>query len=164
MKKFLLILISLLFLNVQAITLRGSVNEEYIPNGFYGSWAVISKLDGSNNPMLFNKESRDIWTLSGRGNILTLQNLQSGASSEIEIKEKSKDGKSLQFKREKTVEKNNQKTKYTEIVSFKLYGNNFSGTDKFSVEEYGENNALIKKSEATYIVEGVKISGSSWSD
>ena len=88
MKRFLLVLCSLLFLSVQAQPLRGGVSEDYIPSGFFGSWGVISKLDASNNPSMFNYESRDIWTLSGYDKTLILQNLESGAHSEIVIKDK----------------------------------------------------------------------------
>lgn len=158
MKKFLFILICFLFLNVSAFELKGGVVEEYIPKGFFGSWAVISKLDSSNNPSVFNYESRDIWTLSGYNNVLILENLQSGARSEIEIKDKSTDGKTLTFKREKVVLKG-QKTIYKETVSFKLMNTNFSGTDEFIVERYNSENKLIKKDIATYHIAGVKISG-----
>ena len=127
---------------------------------FFCLFCVISKLDSSNNPTLFNYQSRDIWTLSGHDNILILQNLESGARSEITVKDKSKDNRTLKFEREKVVEnKDSTKIIYREIVQFMLLGNNFSGTDKFIVEKYDENNTLIKKDEAKYVVEGVKISG-----
>jgi hypothetical protein len=161
MKRFLLILCAFLFLNVQAQPLKGGVSEDYIPSGFFGSWGVISKLDSSNNPTMFNYESRDIWTLSGHNKTLVLQNLQSGAHSEITIKDKSKDGRTLKFHREKTVPNENGKTIYKETVRFTLYGKHFSGTDKFSVQQYDRENKLIKDSQATYIVEGVRISGES---
>ena len=159
MKKVLLVIFSLLFLNVQALSLKGGVSEDYVPKGFFGSWGVISKLDSSNNPSLFEKQSRDIWILSGYSDILILQNLESGARSEIKVKEKTVDGKTLKFEREKVVEKGSEKIIYKEIVSFSLWGNNFSGTDKFIVEKRDLKNNLIQKSEAKYIVEGVKISG-----
>ena len=161
MKRFLLTLCSLLFLSVQAQPLRGGVSEDYIPSGFFGSWGVISKLDASNNPSMFNYESRDIWTLSGYDKTLILQNLQSGAHSEIVIKDKTHDGRTLKFNREKTVNTPTGKTIYSEVVKFTLYGKNFSGTDKFSIQEYDKNNKLTKTSQATYIVEGVRISGES---
>ena len=160
MRKFILLIFSLFFLCADASILKGSVSEEYIPSGFFGSWGVISKLDSSNNPTMFNYQSRDIWTLSGHNNVLVLQNLQSGARSEIRIKDKASDGRTLKFEREKIVKQDDlSKVIYREIVSFRLLGNNFSGTDKFIVEEYDKNNSLIKKNEALYIVEGVKISG-----
>lgn len=160
MRKILLVFLSFVFLCAHAQLLKGGVSEEYIPQGFFGSWGVISKLDSSNNPTLFNYQSRDIWTLSGHDNILILQNLESGARSEITLKDKSKDNRTLKFEREKVVEnKDSTKIIYREIVQFMLLGNNFSGTDKFIVEKYDEHNTLIKKDEAKYVVEGVKISG-----
>jgi len=159
MKKFLLLLICFLFLQVNAQTLKAGVSEDYIPKGFFGSWAVISKLNSSNNPSVFNYESRDIWVLSGYNNILILENQQSGARSEITIEQKSKDNRTLTFKREKTVNPKSGKIIYKETVSFKLMGPNFSGIDEFVVERYDENNKFIKKDIATYQIAGVRISG-----
>ena len=162
MKKIFLIIVLFSTFCAHGFSLKGGISEEYIPHGFFGSWGVISKLQTSSNPTMFNYESRDIWTLSGFNQTLVLQNIQSGARSEIHIKEKNKDGQTLKFQREKTIqEKNSNKTIYKEIVSFKLTGNNFSGTDKFIVEKRDNNNTLIKKEEALYKVEGIKISGES---
>lgn len=158
MKKFLSVLICFLLLNVHAFTLKGGVNEEYVPSGFYGTWGVISKMKSSNNPAIFNTESRDIWILSGHSNVLILENMDSGARSEIIIKHKTKEKGILKFEREKIVEKNNEKTVYREIVEFLLLKDTFSGSDKFIVENWSDG-VLIKKSEATYSVSGIKISG-----
>lgn len=161
MKKIFLILISMLFLTVNADTLKGGVSEEYIPKGFFGSWGVISKMNSSNNPIAFNQESRDIWNLSGYDNTLILENLESGAHSEIKIKEKVSDNRTLKFSRQKEVKTADGKKIYKETVEFTLLGNNFSGTDDFIIEHYNEENKLIKKDEARYSVAGVRISGQS---
>ena len=108
---------------------------------------------------MFNFQSKDIWTLSGYGNVLILENIESGAISEIKIQEKTTDGKTLKFEREKISKNNNCKLIYKEIVQFKLSGNNFSGTDDFIVEKYDNKNTLIEKNIANYRIEGVKISG-----
>ncbi|MBQ8634921.1 hypothetical protein IJ425_02055 [bacterium] len=158
MKKFIFIFFILFFANAYCETLKGGVCEEYIPNGFFGSWGVISKLQETNNPDLFNFQSKDIWTLSGYNNILILDNLESGATSQIEIKNKNSNN-ILKFERKKEKKRNNSKIIYKEIVQFKLNGNNFSGSDDFIVEEYDKNNNLIKQNKAKYHVEGVKISG-----
>ena len=160
MKKILLVFLCFLQLSAFSFTLKGSISEDYIPEGFFGSWGVISKLNNSNNPTMFNYESRDIWTLSGYSNILFLENLESGAKSQITIKEKSLDGKSLKFERQKIVNKSGKKIIYKEIVSFILNGNNFKGEDNFIVEDYDKNNKLIKKNFANYTISGVRISGS----
>jgi len=159
MKRILLIIFSLMFFSANALSLKGGVSEEYIPNAFFGSWGVISKLNTASNPMMFNPQSRDIWTLSGYGNVLILENLESGATSRIEIKNKASDN-ILKFERSKEKKANNTKIIYREIVQFKLNGNNFSGSDNFIVEEYDADNKIKKINKAKYHVEGVKISGS----
>ena len=160
MRKFLLIILCFFQCCTFGETLKGGVSEDYIPKSFFGSWGVISKLIDSNNPTMFNYESKDIWILSGYSNILILENLESGAYSEITIKEKSLDGKSLKFERQKIVNKSDKKTVYKEIISFVLNDNNFKGKDNFIVENYDKNNKLLKKSYANYTISGVRISGS----
>ena len=157
MKKIFLIALSFLFLNAYSMALKGGVSEEYIPKGFFGSWGVISKLKDTNNPNLFNRESRDIWSLSGYNNILFLENFETGAKSQIEIKNKEKDF--LKFERKKEAKTTEGKIIYKETVEFQLLGNRFSGIDKFIVEKYDKKNTLIEHNEATYQVEGTKISG-----
>ena len=159
MKKIFLTLFCLIILTVNAESLKGGIVEEYIPQGFFGSWGVISKLKSATNPSKFNYESKDIWMLSGSGNILILQNLQSGAYSEIEIKEKSYEGKTLKFERKKTLKTKEGSELHKETVKFIISGNNFSGTDDYSVEYYDKNNNFTKGDCATYSIEGVRISG-----
>ena len=160
MRKILLILFCFLLFSINAQTLKGGVYEEYIPKGFFGSWGVISKLKSTTNPSRFNYESKDIWMLSGYGNILILQNLESGAYSEIEIKDKSIEGKTLKFNRQKTIKIKEGKEIHKEIVEFTLLGKNFSGTDNFIVEKYNKDGKFIKSDSAIYQIEGVRISGS----
>ncbi len=159
MRKIFLILFSFIIISTYAETLKGGVYEEYIPKGFFGSWGVISKMKSSTNPVVFNYESKDIWILSGYGNTLKLQNLESGANSEIIIKEKSIEGKTLKFERQKTVKTKEGRQIQKETVEFSLSGKNFSGTDRFVIENYDKNNNLINTDSATYSVEGVRISG-----
>ncbi|MBQ8476303.1 hypothetical protein IJ531_04495 [bacterium] len=159
MRKLFLLLFCFFILSGYCETLKGGVVEEYIPKGFFGSWGVISKLKSATDPLKFNYESKDIWMLSGYSNILILQNLESGAYSEIEIKEKSIEGKTLKFERQKTVNKKEGRQIHKETVEFRLSGKNFSGTDKFIVENYDKNNKFINADSATYSIEGVRISG-----
>ena len=159
MKKFILILIIFLSLSVSAEALKGGVVEEYIPSGFFGSWGVISKLKSASTPEMFNYESKDIWTLSGYSNVLILENLESGARSEITVKEKSLDGKTLKFQRDKIVKEGNNKIIYKETVEFVLSGNNFKGTDNYTVEKYDLKGNKIKSDTAGYVISGIRISG-----
>lgn len=158
MKKIILTLI-LITSSCAAFSLKGSVEQEYIPKGFFGSWVVVSKLNSTNNPSLFNSLSQDIWTLSGHDKILVLENKATGARSEIHIKEKpkeSKDGSVLKFKRVKKVNKDNTKIVFRETVSFVLIQDKFKGTDSYVVEKH-RNGRMIEKSEASYSIGGVKI-------
>lgn len=164
MRKIILVLISLFFLTSFAQGLKGGVSKDVIPKGFYGTWGVISKLNSTNNPKIFNYESRDIWVLSGymasnNSCVLVLENMQSGARSEISIKEKSADGKTLKFQKQKEEKEGSGYVLYIEKVEFTLLGNNFSGTDNYIVEHYDSEKNLTKKDEALYIVKGVRISG-----
>ena len=154
MKKILFLILCLLFLSANAQALKGSVEESYVPAGFYGTWSVVSKLKNCTNPDMFNFESRDIWTLSGHGEVLILENLETGARSEIIVKERNKDGKTLKFVRQKTVNGGLNKIIYKEIITFVLNGNNFSGYDNFIVEKYAKNGDLIAKNSANYQIEG----------
>ncbi len=140
-------------------SLKAGIEETFVPAGFYGSWGVISKLKNCTDPNVFNYESRDIWILSGYGEILVLENIESGAKSEIIMKEKNKDGKTLKFERKKIVNNFDEKIIYKETVTFVLNGNNFSGTDNFIIEKYTKKGSLISKNSANYQVEGVKIAG-----
>ena len=159
MKKIILLLFSLLTLTATAESLKGGVVEEYIPDGFFGSWGVISKLKSATTPEMFNYESKDVWMLSGYGNTLILENLESGARSEIIIKEKSLDGKTLKFEREKSVKESNKKIVYTETVEFILSGNNFKGTDNYKVEKFDAKGNKLKTDRAEYTISGIRISG-----
>ena len=159
MKRIILILFTFLMISANAESLKGGVVEEYIPEGFFGSWGVISKLKNATTPEMFNFESKDVWILSGYSNILILENLESGARSEIIIKEKSIDGKTLKFQREKTVKENSRKIIYKETVEFTLSGNNFKGYDNYIVEKYDSKNQKIKSDSARYDISGVRISG-----
>ena len=159
MKKFIFTFIVLLFFSAYCESLKGGVVKEYIPDSFFGSWAVVSKLQNSTNPSMFNFESKDIWMLSGYANILVLENLESGARSELIVKDKSTDNKILKFEREKTVkESSTTKTIYRENIEFILSDNKFSGTDNYAVEKY-KNGSQISKDNAKYKISGVRISG-----
>lgn len=162
MRKTILIILSIFLINFPVFAqeiLKAGIEEYNIPKGFFGSWAVISKLKASNNPTFFNYESRDIWALSAVGNKLILENTQSGAYSEIFVNEKVKDGKTLKFEREKTVNNKDGKIVYKEKVEFVLVKDTFTGTDIYTTEKYNHSHKLIESNYAKYVVSAVKISG-----
>lgn len=160
MRKFLIALILILTLNcAQAEVLRATVTKDEIPKGFFGTWHVTSKISETNNPELFNPISVDIWTLGGYGNTLILENVQSGASSSIQVEsQKNLDGKTLKFQRVKSDTRGNMQIVQRESPEFRLNGNIFTGYDTYIIERY-VNNQLIKKDVVKYKVVGQKISG-----
>lgn len=160
MRKFLIALILILTLNcAQAEVLHATITKDEIPKGFFGTWHVTSKISETNNPELFNPISVDIWTLGGYGNTLILENVQSGASSSIQVEsQKNLDGKTLKFQRVKSDTRGNMKIVQRESPEFRLNGNIFTGYDTYIIERY-VNNQLIKKDVVKYKVVGQKISG-----
>ena len=160
MRKIFIALILLFTINcAQAEVLRGTITKDEIPQGFFGTWHVTSKIAETNNRELFNPISVDIWTLGGYGNTLILENVQSGESSSIQVESQKKlDGKTLKFQRVKTDTRGNMKIVQRESPEFKLNGNIFTGYDTYIIERY-VNNQLIKKDVVKYKVVGQKISG-----
>ena len=162
--KIFLLIVYFIF-NIQfspAETLKGGTTFDAIPKGFFGTWRVISKMQSSNNPTIFNKLSVDIWNLSGALNVLVLENAVTGAKSSIQIEPKngSFDGKTLKFQRVKEEKSGKYKYIQRESPEFVLNNNIFKGFDTFIIEKY-EDNKLISKDVVKYVVIGQKISGES---
>lgn len=160
MRKFLIALILLFTIGcAQAEVLRATVSKDEIPKGFFGTWHVTSKIVETNNPKMFNTLSVDIWTLGGYGNTLILENIQSGASSSIQVAPNSNlDGKTLKFTRVKSDTRGELTVVQKETPVFTLNGNIFEGFDTYIIERY-INNKLIQKDVVKYKVIGQKISG-----
>lgn len=162
MKKFILVLIFLFFINpVFSEVLKGSTSYDEPLKGFFGTWHVTSKIESSNNYTMFNKMSVDIWNLSGRGNVLILENGLTGATSSIQVENGSSnlDGKKLKFTRTKEFIEGKYKYKHIETPEFVLEGKIFKGYDTFKVEKYDLNNNLISVDVVKYKVIGQKIAG-----
>lgn len=164
MKKIFIILIFFFVSSLPSCceTLKGGTVYDVIPKGFFGTWKVISKMESSNNPSMFNKISVDIWNLSGAGNVLVLENAVTGAKSSIQVESKqgSFDGKTLKFQRVKEETSGGYKYIQRESPEFVLDGNIFKGYDTFIVEKYKEGK-LISKDVVKYVVLGKKVSGES---
>ncbi len=159
MRKFILIAFILCVTNLAyGATLRASVSKSEIPEGFFGTWHVTSKLVETNNRELFNTLCVDIWTLGGYGSTLILENNESGATSSITVdSSKNIDGKTLTFNRYKENYRGDIKIVQKESPTFTLNGNLFTGYDTFIIERY-KGDKLIQKDVVKYKVVGQKIS------
>ena len=63
--------------------LTGSVTM--VPNSFYGTWRVTSKIIDTDSPITFKQNSLDLWNLSRTNNVITLSNPFNGAKADITI-------------------------------------------------------------------------------
>ena len=128
-----------------------------VPNGFYGTWKVVSVQVYSNNPFMFNSMSVDYWKLEKRNNYLTLTNPESGATATVTIEEV-KDN-TIKFVRKSD-------TPYEKVIEtpeITLNGENFYGTDTIVINSY-KNDTLIDKNVVKFRVKGIKQSGASIND
>ena len=164
MKKAIFVILVLIFntLFASAETLKGGTVYDIVPRGFFGTWHVVSKMQSSNNPKIFNKLSVDIWNLSAMGNVLILENAMTGAKSSIQMQPNkgAYDGKTLKFQRIKEEKEGRYKYIQRESPEFVLDGNVFRGYDTYIIEKY-EDNKLISKDVVKYIEIKKKISGES---
>lgn len=157
MKKFIIFLLLIFGLSVNAETLKAGVSIDNVPNYFYGSWRVVAKVDKQTGNVNFRPQTVDIWNLSRNGDVINLNNPFTGASASVKLDYV--DGNIIRFT--KSGEYDNNK-KLTHTVDLKLTGDTFTGVNYITLETFSNfNNSLIKKDTAIYILKGEKISGSS---
>lgn len=158
MKKFLLTLFLLLFgFSVCAETLKAGISVDSVPNAFYGTWRVVSKIDKQTGSIYFKPNMVDIWNLSRMGDVINLNNPFTGASASVKLDYV--EGNVIRFT--KTGEYDTNK-KLTDTVDMKIEGDSFTGVNYITLETFSAiDNSLIKKDTAIYILKGEKISGSS---
>ena len=157
-KKILVVLFLLIGISVSAETLKAGVSKiEQLPNSFYGSWRVVAKIDKQTGSTSFRPQAVDIWNLSRVDDVINLNNPFTGASASVKLDYV--EGNIIRFT--KTGEYDSNK-KLTDTVDLKLNGDTFTGVNYLTLETFSkEDNKLIKKDTAIYILRGEKISGTS---
>lgn len=139
--------------NTTAQVLKGGVSA--VPQSFFGTWRVQSKLVDTNSPLIFKENNVDLWNLSRLGDVITLSNPFNGAKADITIDSVSEETV-IFTKSGKYGNKN-----LTDVVEIKLSGENFAGTDTIKLDTYSDVNGKIMKTEtAKYSIKGEKIAGS----
>ena len=142
-------------LRSESMTLKTGISlSDQVPKGFFGHWEVLSVMNTSNNPNIFNETSKDFWNLSKIGDVITLSNPISGAEASVTIEEVN--GNEITFTH--VIEGKN--AKMIETPTLKLEGENFSGTDKIVLERY-KYGKKISQDVVIYKITAKKISGSS---
>ena len=130
---------------------------ENVPNGFYGTWKVMSVQVYSNNPFMFNSTSVDVWKLEKRNHNLILTNPESGATATVTLEDVQNN--TIKFVRTS----NTPYEKVVETPEITLSGENFYGTDTIVINKY-KNDTLIGKEVVQFRVKGIKQSGVSVND
>jgi len=160
-KKILSIVIILLFTAIPSFagenyTLKSGISVlDNIPKEFYGTWRVTSKLAYTNSEATFKPNSVDLWNLSRKGDVITLDNPFSGAEASITVDEVS--DKLIKFKKLGDYDSK----KLTDTVQLSLEKDTFSGTNTLLLETLSSiDKSIIKSEKATYKLVGEKISGS----
>lgn len=142
------------FSQVYAEVLTGSVSA--VPDSFFGTWRVVSKLVDTDSPATFKENNLDLWNLSKLGDVITLCNPFNGAKADITVNKS--DCKSITFvKTGKYGGKN-----LTDTVEIRLGNDTFEGVDTIQLETYSNvDGKIIKTETAKYSVKGEKIAGQS---
>ena len=146
-------LYSVVFANSDKV-LKGSVMM--VPDSFYGTWRVTSKLLDTDSPVTFKQNSLDLWNLSRTGNVISLSNPFNGASADISVDRV--ESNYVVFK--KSGKYDNKLL--TDTVELRLNGDTFKGFDYIRLDTYSDvSGKIIKTETAKYSIEGEKIAGDS---
>lgn len=145
----------LIGISVQAEILQAGVSKvDMLPDDFFGSWRVVTKIDKQSGSIYFKSNTIDLWNLSRNGDVINLNNPFTGASASVKLDYV--EGNIIRFT--KTGDYDNKKL--TDTVDLKLDGDTFTGINSLKLETFSTyDNSLIKTDTALYILKGEKISG-----
>ena len=136
------------------LTLSAGVSVEEIPEAFFGSWRITSKLESTNSYKTFKPTGCDLWNLSRVGDTVTLSNPFTGAKAEISVR--AVEGNLVVFSKKAPYDNK----VLTDTVSIRLGENTFTGINTLSLESFSlVDNHLMKTETARYLIKGEKISG-----
>ncbi len=155
-KYFLLIFVFLLISVPYSVAKVLKAGVSFVPEGFYGSWRVVSQRVETDSPVTFKEKGLDLWNLSQENDVITLSNPFSGASAQIQVSRADKN--SVVF---------SKNGKYDnkiliDTVSITINGESFTGVDELKLDTVSDVDGKIIKSErAKYSIKGEKIAGQS---
>lgn len=155
-KYILLMLVCILSLSVSAqqVILQGFV--EKVPDGFFGTWRVVSQRIETDSPAIFQQKGVDLWNLSLDNNVINLSNPFSGATAQIEVQK-------VNNNRVEFTKKGKYGNKMlTDTVNISIEGDNFTGIDTLLLETISDVDGSVRKTEmAKYSIKGERIAGQS---
>ncbi len=138
---------------VKTLSAGVSLNAQ-VPPALMGTWRVASVLKDTDSPANFKKSGVDVWNLSKSSDVITLSNPFTGATASISVKYVNKN--TVRFSKEG----NYDNQKLTDTVEITIEGDKFTGVNTLKLEDF-EGGVAMKVRNATYVLRGEKISGTS---
>lgn len=127
-----------------------------VPDTFFGTWRVVSKLVETDSPATFKENNTDLWNLNRVGNVITLRNPTNGAFADITVNKANQTFIVFSKRGE------NGNKILTDTVEITLNSNTFVGTNTLKLDTYSDvNGRIIKTETAKYAIKGEKIYGQS---
>lgn len=162
MRLFLLFILLSVILSCQPVVLAdegivlktGVSLNEMVPDKFFGTWRIKSKLLETNANGVFKNDNVDLWNISKDNSVITLDNPFSGARASISIKEVN--GNKIVFEKEGRYDNK----LLSDRVELYLDGDSFNGYNYLRLNTVSEIDGRIMDSQtAKYSLYGDKISG-----
>lgn len=154
---FLALILSAFIYKVSADpVLKTGVSLENLPNAIFGTWDVVATLEKTSDYSTFKPQTKDVWNLSRKGNVLTLENPFSRAKAEVKVNQI--EGNVVVFTRTNAVDN----YVLRDTVTIRLNGNTFAGYDDLIYDTVSLHDGhVLKRVTAKYLLKGYKISGMS---
>ena len=139
----------------EPLVLKAGVTlDDLVPDAIFGTWRVRSQLLETDSKGLFKNNNVDVWNISRKNSVITLENPISGANASISIKEV--EGNKVVFEK---IGNYDNKLLY-DTVELYLDDVNFRGQNYLKLDTKSEIDGHIMKSQkAKYSLYGEKLSG-----
>lgn len=139
----------------ETVVLQAGISlDDMVPDKFFGTWRIQSKLLETNAKGFFKNDNIDLWNISKSNSVITLENPFSGAKASISIKEVS-DTKII-FEKEGHYDNKI----LSDTVELYLDGDSFRGYNYLKLNTVSEVDGRIMDTQtAKYSLYGDKISG-----
>ncbi len=139
----------------EGVVLKTGISlDEMVPDIFFGTWRINSKLLETNAKGSFKNNTVDLWNISKSNSVITLDNPFSGAKASISLKEVV--GNKVVFEKEGRYDNKI----LSDTVELYLDGDSFNGFNYLVLKTVSDVDGRIMDTQtAKYSLYGDKISG-----
>ncbi len=139
----------------EGVVLKTGISlDEMVPDKFFGTWRINSKLMETNAKGTFKNDTVDLWNISKSNSVITLDNPFSGAKASISIREV--EGNKIVFEKEGRYDNKI----LSDTVELYLDEDTFKGYNYLKLNTVSEIDGRIMSTQtAKYSLIGDKISG-----